>query len=203
MIQLPEKKRLIRVGLIALAVCLVVLSTVRLAIHLSVRNRIYADIRQVPSSNIAIVLGTRALPTGKPSERLVNRCDKAVALYKAGKVKRILMSGDNRAFSHHECDVMRAYAIEKGVLAKDVTIDPLGRRTYDSMYRAITVFHIKRAIIVTQKFHMDRSLFTAKAVGIDAYGVPSDLPPDMRDRFREPFAIVLSIIDVYLRRPGK
>lgn len=189
-------------GLITLAVCLVVLSMVRLAIHLSVRSRI-CTAQQVPSSDIAIVLGTRALPSGKPSERLANRCDKAIELYQAGKVKRILMSGDNRSFSHHECDVMRTYAIENGVPEKDVTIDPLGRRTYDSMYRAKNVFHIGRAIIVTQKFHMDRSLFSAKAVGIDAHGVPSDLPPDMRDRFREPFAVVLSIVDVYLRHPGK
>jgi SanA protein len=199
-----NKRTVLRALMIALVVAFASLALIMLAVHLSVRDRVYASVRQVRSANVAIVLGTRALPNGRPSDRLANRCDKAVELYKAGKVKKIVMSGDNRAFSHHECDVMRRYAIENGVAASDVTIDHLGLRTYDSMYRAKNVFGIKRAIVVTQRFHIERSMFYARAVGIDAYGVPSDLPPEFRDRFREPLAVVLSVMDVYfLQRPEK
>ena len=202
MIRLSFNKRIMlrRAAIVAVA-GLATLMIIRVAVHISVRDRIYTDIRKVPSADVAMVLGTKALPNGRLSDRLASRCDKAIELYKAGKAKTLLMSGDNRPRSNCESESMRRYAIDHGVPHEDVTIDGLGLRTYDSMYRARHVFGIKRLIVVTQGFHMDRSLLYCKAMRIDAYGVAADLPPELRDRFREPLAVLMSLIDIYILHP--
>lgn len=169
-------------------------------VYLSVRDRVHS-VADVQESEVALVLGTQALPGGELSPRLASRCDKAIELYKAGKVKKLLMSGDNRAASNREPESMRAYAIKRGVRASDVTIDDAGMRTYDSVYRARHVFGQDSVIVVTQGFHLGRTLFLGRGVGLDAYGVGADLPGEPRDQVRECAACLLAICDCYLWKP--
>lgn len=136
------------------------------------RADIVHDLDALPRRRVAIVFGAQVLPDGRPSVALANRVDAAVALYRAGKVERLLMTGDNRAANYDEPDAMRARAIAQGVPAGAILVDNAGLRTYDSCYRARSVFGIgpDEAILVSQGFHLPRALYTCAALGVRARG---------------------------------
>lgn len=173
----------------------------RIWITCRVQDRIYSDLNQVPKCHMAIVLGNQALPGEIPSPKLASRCDKAIELYKAGKIDELLMTGDGRATSNNEPETMRNYAMSKGVPEKAVICDPLGMRTYDSVYRTRFIYGQKSVIVVTHAYHVPRTLFLAEAVELDAYGVSSDLPGEPRDQIRECMACVSALLDVYILHP--
>lgn len=127
-----------------------------------------------PSRRVAIVFGAGVWPDGRLSAVLEDRVYTAVQLYKAGRVQKLLMTGDNRFVDYNEPGHMRRYALSLGVPDEDIVLDYAGRRTYDSCYRARNIFGVTDAILVTQAYHLDRALFTARAMGIDAVGVPAD-----------------------------
>lgn len=135
------------------------------------RGRIYIDPSQAPKTRVALVLGAAVRPDGRLSGALRDRVDTAIKLYEAGRVEKLLMSGDNRFDHYNEPERMREYAIKKGVEPDDVKCDYAGRRTYDSLYRAKHIFGLDEIIIVSQGFHLDRLLFLADAIGIRASGV--------------------------------
>jgi len=143
------------------------------AIH-STSDQIYDSVEQVPSRPIAIVFGAGIWPDGNLSHVLADRVDTAVDLYHAGKVRKLLMTGDNRFEWYNEPGAMGQYAISLGVPADDIVYDYAGRRTYDSCYRARHIFGIEEAILVTQRYHMPRAIYTANEMGIDAVGMAAD-----------------------------
>lgn len=106
----------------------------------------------------------------EPTPLLSDRIDAAIALYKAGVAPKILMSGDHGRDGYDEVSVMRNYAIERGVPSEDIFMDHAGFSTYETMYRASDIFGISHAVVVTQKYHLFRSLYDARAFGIDADG---------------------------------
>lgn len=118
-----------------------------------------------------LVLGAGVKPDGTPSLMLGDRLDKALELYEAGVSDRIIVSGDHRSQYYDEVNTMKNYLIEQGVPSECIFMDHAGLSTYDSMYRAVHVFGVKTAVIVTQKYHMYRALYDADSMGIDAYGV--------------------------------
>jgi SanA protein len=131
-------------------------------------------IESVPPQRVAIVLGARVYANGRLSGMLRDRVETAVALYKAGKVQKILMTGDNSIQEYNEPDAMKAHAVALGVPAQDIQPDYGGRRTYDSCYRARSIFEVDSAIIVTQAFHLPRALFLCDQLGISVVGVVAD-----------------------------
>jgi SanA protein len=161
---------------------------------------------EVPARRVAIVFGAEVKKDGTPSVILKDRVETSVALYKSGKVEKLLMSGDNRFEDYNEPESMRQYALTLGIPDSDIVLDYAGRRTYDTCYRAKEIFGVNSAILVTQGFHMPRSLFLCKAFGIDAVGVQSENYYYLkRSRLiwntRELLATVQSVLDVYLLRP--
>ncbi|MFF2556847.1 vancomycin high temperature exclusion protein [Nocardia sp. NPDC058058] len=139
-------------------------------IRLTTRNLQY-DVATAPPADIAIVFGAQVYRTGKPSPYLAARLDLGRRLLAAGKVKAILVSGDNGAASHHESEAMRAYLVERGVPAAKIALDGAGFTTYDSCVRAHDVFGVRSAIAVTQDFSVPRTLALCRAAGIDAVAV--------------------------------
>ena len=131
-------------------------------------------LEQAPSKRVAIVLGARVYANGRLSGMLRDRVETAVALYRAGKVEKILMSGDNSHADYNEPGAMVEYAISMGVDPADIQPDYGGRRTYDTCYRAKHIFQVDEAIVVTQAFHLPRALFLCDHLGIDAVGVVAD-----------------------------
>lgn len=121
-----------------------------------------------------IVLGAGIKDSQTPSKMLKDRLDTAIMLYKAGVAPKLLLSGDNGTVAHNEIHVMLKYVKAAGVPDKDIFCDHAGFSTYDSMYRAKSIFLVKRAIIVTQSYHMYRALYLAQKLGIESLGVASD-----------------------------
>jgi SanA protein len=167
-------------------------------------NRIYDRTNDVPPAPVALVLGAGLNRDSTPTAALYDRVATAVDLYKAGKVKKLLMSGDNRFVNYNEPAAMKKLAVQLGVPAADVVLDYAGRRTYDSCYRAKEIFKVKQLVIVTQRFHLDRSLFLCDAMGIPSVGVVADrrvyqtLP---WWELRETLATAAAWWDVNVRRP--
>ncbi len=130
-----------------------------------------ADPAQVPAADVALVLGAAPIgPEGGPNRYFEYRLDAAAALWKAGKVKYLLVSGDNSGPDYDEPSAMRAGLIKRGVPADAIYRDSAGWRTWDSVVRAQETFGQKRLIIVSQRFHLSRALFLARETGIDACG---------------------------------
>ncbi len=129
---------------------------------------------QTYNADAVVVLGASVLADGTPSPILQDRLDDGIALYFAGAAPKILMSGDNGTASYNEVKAMKAYAISKGVPSEDIFCDHAGFSTYESMYRAKYVFGCKRIVVATQTYHLYRALWSAKSLGMEAVGVPSD-----------------------------
>lgn len=139
-----------------------------------------------PSADVALVLGAGLRADGTPSEYLRYRLDDAAALFKAGKVKVLLVSGDNRTTEHDEPSAMRDYLVAQGVPVDKVVLDFAGQDTYDSCFRAKEIFGVTRLLVVTQQFHLSRAVFLCRQVGIDTDGVADPHPlvtssPEIRE----------------------
>ena len=129
---------------------------------------------EVSAKRVAIVFGAGLLRDGSAGPVLRDRVETAVRLYQQGKVEKLLMSGDNRFVEYNEPEAMRQYALGFGIPDEDIVLDYAGRRTYDSCYRARTIFQVDSAILVTQSFHLPRALFLCNWFGIESTGVEAN-----------------------------
>jgi vancomycin permeability regulator SanA len=135
-------------------------------------SKIYRSATEVPTEpRVAIVLGAKVWDDGSLSHALLDRVTTAVELYKAGKVKKILMSGDNPSQQYDEPTAMKTEAVKQGVPESDIVLDFAGRRTYDTCYRAKEIFEIKKAIMVSQEFHLPRSIYLCQNMEIETIGI--------------------------------
>jgi SanA protein len=136
---------------------------------------VFSDISKVPESSVALVFGAGVKPNGKLSDALTDRVLTAVDLYKADKVRKLLMSGDNGSKTYDEVTAMKNFAIEKGVPEGDIVLDYAGFDTYDSCYRAREIFDLHSGIIlVSQAFHLPRALYICNSLGVQSVGVSAD-----------------------------
>jgi len=166
-----------RVGVMTLFLAgavLIALWALRAWFQARAADRIYTDVNRVPPAPVALVLGAGLWRNGTPTPALYDRVATAVDLYRAGKVKKLLMTGDNRFIAYNEPEAMRKLALQLGVPDDDIVLDYAGRRTYDSCYRAKEIFEVREVVIVTQRFHLDRSLFLCDAMGLPAIGFAAD-----------------------------
>lgn len=160
----------------------------------------------VPATRIAIVFGAGLLRDGSAGPVLSDRMLTAVSLYKAGKVEKILVSGDNRFLEYNEPEAGRQYALEHGVPDEDIVLDYAGRRTYDTCYRAKHIFGVDEAILITQGFHMPRALTLCNWFGIQSVGVEADNRYFLKRarlwwNFRETFAVFQAAWDLMITKP--
>lgn len=166
--------------------------------------QIYAEALDAPASPTALVLGAGYSPGGRLSSALADRMDTAIALYDAGRVNKLLLTGDNRFADYNEPAAMAAYARAQGVPAEDLVLDYAGRSTYDSCYRAGAIFGVERAIVVTQAFHLPRAVYTCDKLGLETVGVVADRRTYFRATWyelRELFALTRAWLDLNLFKP--
>jgi vancomycin permeability regulator SanA len=166
-----------------------------------------SDVADVPAQPIAIVFGAGIWEDGTPTPMLADRVQAAIDLYKAGRVNKILMTGDNSTPDYNEVKVMQEYAAAQGVPLQDITLDYAGFSTYESCYRAKAVFGIVEAVLVTQNFHISRAVYTCRQLGVNAIGLGT---PDwgkfrtatmIRYSFREFLAVIKALWEVRVTRP--
>jgi SanA protein len=158
-------------------VVLALVGGLRLWVEQHYRSRIYTDIAEVPQRPVAIVLGAGLWPDGSLTPVAADRVRAAGELYAAGSVDTLLISGDNRFVDYNEPKRMQEYALKLGIPAQDIVLDYAGRRTYDTCYRARAIFGVTEAVVVTQRFHIARTLYLCEALGVDAVGVAADRQP--------------------------
>ena len=195
-------KVIIKIIKYAFVLGLAILILPRLITALYTLPRIYT-VNDLPIQPVAIVFGAGLWRDGTPTSVLRDRISTAAELYFAGKVKKILMSGDNRFLDYNEPGAMYDYAISLGVPEDAIVLDYAGRRTYDTCYRARTIFGVQQAVLVTQRFHLPRALFTCNMLGLNAVGVSSDrreyrTASQVYWNLRELPATLTAFIDLYI-----
>lgn len=190
--------------LIIAAICILI---IYLLISFYSKKYIYDSIEEIPYNDVALVLGTsKYLYNGKANMYFKFRMDAAYELYKSGKIKFILVSGDNRHRFYNEPKQMRFDLIKLGVDKKHIFLDFAGFRTRDSIIRANKVFNLTNFTIVSQPFHNERAIFIArqkniKAVAYNARNVRKLYR--IRQFPRELAARVLMIVDIIFNKPPK
>jgi len=160
--------------------------------------------QDVPEAPVALVLGA-GLRGGKPTPFLAGRLDVAADLYRRGKVKVLLVSGDNSRREYDEPGAMRAYLIDRGIPSRVIVADYAGLDTWDSCTRAKRVFGVSRATVVTQRFHLPRAVALCREAGLEAFGVGHDTSRQWATtaygHFREAFASGKAMWDGLVARP--
>jgi len=165
-----------------------------------------ANVADVPHAQVAIVPGALVKPSGEMSAMLADRVRQADALWRAGKVDRILVSGDHHTWAYDEPDTMRKALVADGVPGRVIFEDHAGFDTWATMVRAHSIFGVRDAVVVTQGFHMPRALYLAHAAGIDATGLTADLHrwgyQGRKSEVREVLSRVKAIADTTLNTPA-
>lgn len=126
------------------------------------------EAKEIGNIDCIIILGA-GVRGNNPSPMLEDRLLQGIELYKQGVAKKIIMSGDHGSKDYDEVNVMKNYAIEHGVPSEDIFMDHAGFSSYESMYRAKEIFGVNRVIVITQKYHLYRSLYIAEKLGLEAW----------------------------------
>ncbi len=195
--------RIIKWIFLSLIVTLIGLVAIDAYISKQAEPDLYNSIKKIPAKKAALLLGTAKYMVGGGKNYFYTyRIHAASALFKAGKVKAIVVSGDNSTKYYNETSKMKKDLINAGIPGKYITLDPLGVRTLDSVVRAEAIFDLKDYIIVSQKFHLERALFIAKSKGQKAIGfMAKDIPGTAaayRMKAREYLARAKAFLDVYI-----
>lgn len=174
----PDMAKRILYGLLFAAIGGLLLISLTIArVQFSHADVIRKDIQNLDAASYAIVLGASVRQDGTPSDALYDRVITAAEAFRAGKVERLLMTGDDGKFHSNEVEAMARIAAQAGVPEGAIDIDGHGYRTYESCKRAAQVYNIKQAVIITQRFHLGRALYLCSAFGIDVQGLAADKRP--------------------------
>lgn len=209
MVRRTRVKRRLLFGLLAAGLVVLIAAAAVLVPNLVI-TRSSADFmvsraEDAPRAQVAIVLGAKVYQGGLPSPMLTDRLETAVTLYKLGKVGKLLLSGDHGKTTYDEVNAMLRYVVERGVADEDVFTDHAGFSTYETMYRARDVFKVTDALVVTQRFHLARAVYTARTLGLEATGVEADLRPyfdEKRFALREWPARMKAFLQLHITKPG-
>ena len=131
------------------------------------------DIDEIKDVDTIIVLGAKVHNDGRLSLMLKDRLDKTIEVYNKLDIKKVIVSGDSEHKDYDETTKMKEYLINNRIPEEDIVVDIYGLSTYDSIYRLKNVYNIDKVVIITQNYHLYRSLYIANSLGIDAYGIPS------------------------------
>jgi vancomycin permeability regulator SanA len=198
----------LRFGLLGLLISLLVIPLTATAYISLMTNGIrYIKPEEVPQEQLAMIFGAGLLANGEPTPMLADRVEAGVKLYQIGRVKKLLMTGDNSKVSYNEVRSMQQYAHDLGVPTKDITLDYAGFSTYESCYRAHKIFGLHKAVVITQNYHLPRAIYTCRQFGLDTVGLGTPdieiyglwgMIPDLR---REMLANVKALWEVHVTRP--
>ncbi len=174
-----KEKNMLKILIIIILVLCALVGITLLLINLYVVNKTKVKIiteeqaKGIKDIDCILVLGA-GIWGDKPSPMLEDRLLQGIALYNNKISSKIIMSGDHGKEEYDEVNVMKDFAIEKGIKSENIFMDHAGFSTYDSLYRAKEIFKAQKIIIVTQKYHLHRALYVAEKLGIEAYGVAAD-----------------------------
>lgn len=169
------------------------------------RGQIYFNIHELPANEVGLVLGTsKFVRTGKENLFFRYRMEATARLWKEGKVKYLILSGNNDSEYYNEPVDMQRALVKLGVPRSVMTLDYAGYRTFDSVVRCKDVFNQERITIISQNFHNARALFIGNHEGIEAIAFAAQDVPDgysLKTLVREYLARPYAMLDVYVLRP--
>ena len=175
-----KKKKILIIGLVVL-ICLVIIGIITvIGVNSHVksiggRNIITPEkTAELKDVDCIVVLGCQVKDDGKPSDMLADRLRRGIELYNQGVAPKIIMSGDHGQKEYDEVNTMKQVAVDAGIPSSDVFMDHAGFSTYETLYRAKEIFEADKIVVVTQKYHLYRTLYIAEKLGIEAYGVNAD-----------------------------
>lgn len=163
------------------------------------RGRLYSDVADLPETEVGLVFGTTDRVNGRENLYFRYRIDAAVRVWKSGKIKTIIVSGDNRSQYYNEPEKMRQALVERGIPANRIVSDFAGLRTLDSVVRAKEIFGADEILVISQQFQNERAIYLAKANGIEARGFNArdvDTQGGLKTKVREIGARVKMWLDV-------
>lgn len=184
--------------------CLLAILLIPFYVKYKARHNIFEELKNVKKTEFAIVLGAAIENNKRPGSYLKYRLDDVIDLFKARKIEKILISGDNGEDAHDEISVMNDYLVKNGIPQGIIYGDYAGFDTYSTMERAKKIFGIENAIIVSQGFHLPRAIYIARQKGINATGYATNQTYGKRQYFlREHFATIKSFFDCLFHRKSK
>ncbi len=171
------------------------------------KPHLYHHIEELPKTRVGLVLGTsKTLKSGHQNLYFAYRIQAAVALYKAGKIEKIIVSGDNRFKNYNEPKDMQQSLIDAGIPKEDIVLDYAGFRTLDSMHRARYVFGQEEVIVISQKFHNQRAISIAQSIDLKAHGFcAQDVSKKygLKTQLREKLARGKLVLDLLFKKKPK
>jgi SanA protein len=197
-----RRRRWLRRGLWVLSVPVGVVLGLNLWVLSSGWSRMYGEGAVPPETAVGLVLGTsKRRENGQPNLHFRGRMEAAARLFKAGRIRHLLVSGACSGQYYNEPKDMKAALMAQGVPESAITCDFGGERTLDSVVRAREAFGLRECVIVSDGWHVPRALFIARKIGLEATGAASGRIP-LRDSFvprsREWLARVLVVFDLYV-----
>ena len=168
-------KKLLKYGIIIIIIIAIIVLGINLYVRISTNKQIIKENDYTALSDVdcIIILGA-GIWEDKPSPMLEGRLLEGIKLYQNSVSDKIIMSGDHGRREYDEVNIMKNYAIEKGIPSENIFMDHAGFSTYESIYRAKDIFEAKKVVIVTQEYHLYRALYIANQLGLEAYGVGAD-----------------------------
>ena len=168
-------KKLLKYGIIAIILITIIVLGINLYVRISTNKQIIKENDYTALSDVdcIIILGA-GIWEDKPSPMLEDRLLEGIKLYQNSVSDKIIMSGDHGRREYDEVNIMKNYAIEKGIPSENIFMDHAGFSTYESIYRAKDIFEAKKVVIVTQEYHLYRALYIANQLGLESYGVGAD-----------------------------
>lgn len=179
-------KKVLKYIIIFIILIAIIILGINLYIILSTKKQIIKkeDYTKLSDIDCIIILGAGIIEN-KPSHMLEDRLLEGIKLYQNNISDKIIMSGDHGRKEYDEVNVMKNYAIQRGVPSENIFMDHAGFSTYESIYRARDIFKARKVVIVTQKYHLYRALYIANQLGIEAYGVGADPRQYVGKTYRE------------------
>ena len=194
-------KKILFTGLIFLGISVLFIYWANFTIDSESEDNVTSNIGNLPNEKVGLLLGTsKNLSSGQLNPYFVNRIKATAELYRAGKIKNIIASGDNSRKNYNEPDDMKNALIELVVPADQNYLDYAGFRTLDSVIRAKEIFGQKSFIVISQRFHNERAVYLAHKNGITAYGYNAkdvDKDAGFKTNVREKFARVKVFWDFF------
>ena len=202
-----KRQAWIGIGIAGMAGCLALIVACNRVIEKNASGRVFTQVEQTPYNRTGLVLGTTPeLDDGRPNLYFDYRMDAAAALYHAGKVRYLLISGDNHRKQYNEPEEMKKALLARGIPEEVMYLDYAGLRTLDSVVRAKEIFGQDSITIISQKFHNERAVYLADAYGLEAVGYNArDVRTytGLKTRIRELFARVKVFIDLAFGKQPK
>ncbi|WP_343566912.1 ElyC/SanA/YdcF family protein [Sphingobacterium sp.] len=201
-------KKIKRFVLVVVALCVVALVVVVITnsnVTAKTDSVIFTELKDVPRTKVAIIFGA-GINVDQPSRYLKDRLDAGISLYKNHKVDKILLSGDNGRDEYDELSVMKLYCQKNGIDTAKIYIDYAGFDSYSTMYRAKYIFNVDTAILVSQKYHLNRCVYLGDKLGIKSFGYSADraaYPGYKYYAFREKLSVAKAFLDVMRNRKPK